>query len=95
MVQMLCDPAMQVKHWALLLQGLNVIPDTNNRVSLAELLRNGVLECPKLVESVWRMASEEQALLQQLEDLEGAWDDVEIHVTVRTYPRFLRLMGPS
>jgi len=50
----------------------------NDAVSLARLLRAGVLEAPALVEAIWKQATQEELLLLQLDQMEGRCDSLEL-----------------
>ena len=49
-------------------------------MSLAQLLRAGVLDAPQLVKAIWTQASEEALLVDQLTNLEQYWHTVELQL---------------
>lgn len=90
MLRKLCDPALQAHHWHALWQQLSVEGGGGGggasaaeaaaeaNVSLARLLRAGVLESPGLVEAIWKQATQEELLLLQLDAMEARCDALEL-----------------
>jgi hypothetical protein len=67
-----------------LLQNLAIdMSVSGGRVSLAQVLRAGVLDYPQMTDIIWRQASEERTLLTELEDMDTAWDDVQLVVKMQ------------